>query len=122
MATCQAVRSNGRPCGAPALRGGSLCFWHSPEARETRALARKLGGLRRRRGREAVSVELRTPGDVVALLAAELAALLSRVEAGEGRARAVGALCSVALKALEQGDFEERISALEEQACLKKRG
>lgn len=121
MATCQAETQSGRPCRAPALAGSSRCFWHSPEAREQRVAARRLGGLRRRRTSCAVSVEIRTAGDVVELLGAEIGALLSRTEAGESRARAVGALCGVALRALEQGDFEQRLRALEEALCNRKK-
>ena len=43
---CQALKENGRPCRAPALRAGSACFWHAPESREAAAEARRLGGLR----------------------------------------------------------------------------
>lgn len=45
------VRPDGRRGGAPALRDGSLCFWHEPEKADEVADARKLGGLRRRRER-----------------------------------------------------------------------
>ena len=119
MAACQA-QVQGRPCRAYALSGSTFCFWHNPEAREARSAARKLGGFRRRRSLASVSVELKTPGDVVVLLAGELSALLSRVEPGEGRARAVSSLCGCALKALEQGDLEARLSALEEASCQRK--
>ena len=46
---CRALKKNGRPCRAPALRAGSACFWHAAETREAAAEARRLGGLRRRR-------------------------------------------------------------------------
>jgi len=114
MAQCTAIAKSGRPCKAEAMRGSEFCFWHSPETATARAAARKKGGFNRRRVAGSVSVEIETPGDVVQLLAGELASLLSRVEAGASRARAVGALCSVALRALEQGDLEERLSRLEE--------
>ena len=45
----RALKKNGRPCRAPALRAGSACFWHAPESTEAAAEARRLGGLRRRR-------------------------------------------------------------------------
>ena len=61
---CRALKKNGRPCRAPALRAGSACFWHAAETREAAAEARRLGGLRRRRegtiggARESVVVDL----------------------------------------------------------------
>ena len=46
---CHTLNQRGRPCGAPALREGSRCFWHAPETEAAAADARRLGGLRRRR-------------------------------------------------------------------------
>ena len=36
---CRALKKNGRPCRAPALRAGSACFWHAPESTEAAAEA-----------------------------------------------------------------------------------
>ena len=46
---CKGVHDDGRPCGAPPLRQGTLCLWHDPDKADEVAEARRLGGLRRRR-------------------------------------------------------------------------
>jgi hypothetical protein len=46
---CRHVHADGRPCAAPPLRKGRLCFWHAPDRSAEAAEARRLGGLRRRR-------------------------------------------------------------------------
>jgi len=117
MAQCTAQAQSGRRCRAQAMTGARYCFWHNPETQAARAQARKKGGFNRRRMAGSVAVSIETPADVVAILADELGALLGRVEAGATRARAVGALCSVVLKALEVGDIEARIAALEAIQC-----
>jgi hypothetical protein len=46
---CGQLHADGRPCGAPPLRGQDRCFWHDPGKAEELAEAQRLGGLRRRR-------------------------------------------------------------------------
>jgi hypothetical protein len=49
--SCTYLHPDGRRCRATPLRDAPFCFWHSPEREEDAAEARRLGGLRRRRGR-----------------------------------------------------------------------
>jgi hypothetical protein len=46
---CTFEHPDGRACGAPPLKNGRFCYWHSPDKSEEAAAARRLGGLRRQR-------------------------------------------------------------------------
>ena len=41
---CKAKRRDGSPCGAPAVGGGSHCYWHDPHRRAARLDAARRGG------------------------------------------------------------------------------
>lgn len=43
------MKPSGKRCGAPPLKDGSLCFWHTPAKADEVAEAQRLGGLRRKR-------------------------------------------------------------------------
>ena len=115
---CQAYSSSGNPCQSWAVDGSDFCFWHAPELAEKRKLARTNGG-KARHGRKldsdltGVPVKLESLGDVVTVIEGALTDLLC-LETSVARARAVGSLCSVAIKALEASDLEQRIARLEE--------
>lgn len=65
---CIHVHDEGRPCGAPSLRGADRCFWHDPDKAEEAAEARRLGGLRRRRERTvAAAYDIAGLGDIGAV-------------------------------------------------------
>jgi hypothetical protein len=89
---------------------------HSPEHADEVAEARRLGGLRRRR-EKAVSGAydfdgLPDVGQVRRLL--EIAAMDTlSLENSVARSRTLAYLAQVALKALEVGEFEARLEALE---------
>lgn len=57
-------------------------------------------------------VRLRSPDDVLALLERVMSDTL-HLENGASRSRAIGYLAGLALKALEIGEIEERLAALE---------
>jgi hypothetical protein len=113
---CQARAENGEPCRQKPLRDSDFCFWHSPDHAEEATEARRLGGLRRRR-EKAVSGAydfggLADVGQVRRLL--EIAALDTlSLENSVARSRTLAYLAQVALKALEVGEFEQRLDALE---------
>jgi hypothetical protein len=113
---CQAVTRAGRVCGAHALRDGDYCYMHAPEKSAERSSARRLGGLRRSAHTGDVSalpLTVRAVGDVLEVLdytLAELAALSN----GVARNRGLIALCGEYIKALEIGEIERRLQALEE--------
>ena len=113
---CKAETGRGEPCRQAPLHGNEFCFWHSPDHAEEAAEARRLGGLRRRK-EHAVSGAydfngLDSVSEVRRLL--EIAALDTlSLENSVARSRTLAYLAQVALKALEIGDFQDRLGALE---------
>jgi len=114
---CQATNRRGEPCQAYAVKGSSFCFWHSPERAHERKEASSAGG-RARHGRSVAvagePVRLASLSDVVSLLEQAVSDVLV-LENSIQRARCLGYLCGVAVKALEVSDIEQRIVRLEEQ-------
>jgi len=113
---CKALKDDGSRCQAPPLLDGDFCLMHSPEHAEEMAEARRLGGLRRRR-EKAVSGAydfdgLTDVGQVRRLLEIAVLDTLS-LENSVARSRTLAYLAQVALKALEVGEFEDRLDALE---------
>ena len=113
---CRALKPNGRPCRAPALRAGSACFWHAPESTEAAAEARRLGGLRRRREGTIGGVfdleGIATAADLRRVLELALADTLE-LENSIARTRALTHLVAVAARVQETSEFEARLQALE---------
>ena len=93
-----------------------LCFWHDPEHAAEAAEARRLGGLRRRKeGTVAGAYEfdgLDSVAKITRLLEIAVVDTLSQ-ENSIARARTLAYLAQMALKALEVGEVEERLAALE---------
>jgi len=112
---CRASSSSGQPCQAYAVEGSEFCYWHAPELAEKRKVARSNGG-RARHGRtlgtDRTPVKLESLSDVVRLVERATNDLL-QLETSVSRARALGYLASVATKALEVSDLEQRIARLE---------
>ena len=114
---CKATRRDGRPCGAYAVEGSDFCYWHDPALTDERRANSARGG-HARHGRKLGTtgggepVTLESVADVLPLLARELAAVLS-LEKSVSRARAVGYLAGVVIKAFEVSDLQERVEALE---------
>lgn len=118
---CGGKNARGESCGMPPLQGSDRCWNHSPDRGAARATARKRGGRNRRVGLAsdppAEAPQLR---DVEAIQVQLEAALFNalRLENSNSRSRTVGYLLGFALKALETGSLDERLSALEAQATL----
>jgi hypothetical protein len=99
------------------MRDEEYCFWHHPEHAEEAAEARRLGGLRRRKEKITQGAYdfdgLQTVSQIRRLL--EVAAVDTLgLENSVARSRTLAYLSQVALKALEVGELEERVQALEE--------
>ena len=91
------------------------CFNHDPAKGRERAKARKKGGRNRqtpKAGGEAQVVLLRSVGAVQELLEGAVADTLVQ-ENSARRSRTIGYLAGLALKALEVGELEDRLAALE---------
>jgi len=113
--TCRHIKADGRPCDALRLHGSEYCFFHDPAKAAERAAAQRSGG---QNGRAAVlpadtpMLTVKTASDVVGLLSETI----NQVRVGTLDARignCVGYLAGIVLKAVEQGDMEERLAALE---------
>ena len=121
--TCSFVKANGERCRAAPLRGSSLCYWHDPSVARERAEARRLGGLRRRREKATSQVfdwgGLENVEEIRRVLEVAVIDTLG-LDNSPARSRTLGYLASLSLKALEVGELEERVAALE-QAVHKRR-
>ena len=93
------------------------CFNHDPAKGRERAQARKKGGRNRqtpKAGADAQVVLLRSVGAVQELLEGAVADTLLQENSAQ-RSRTIGYLAGLALKALEVGELEARLAALEVQ-------
>lgn len=125
---CRAKTRHGTPCRMKPGASG-YCFAHDPERDAARTSARRRGGLRRAgllaravlSEDEAGPVELKTPDQVRGLLAETIQ------HARTGRldcriAATVGSLAGVLLRAVEQGELETRLAAIEAALAEQTRG
>ena len=115
--SCFATKADGTPCHAPPRSGSQFCFFHDPEVEEERTAARRAGGAERSQPR---TVLPRDSADAALGNAIQVADLLgstiNQVRHGELDTRvgnAVGYLASVLLRALDQGQLEDRVAVLE---------
>lgn len=113
---CRFVMPDGRLCRSPALRGEEYCLFHHPEHAEAAGEARRLGGLRRRReGTLAGAYDFSGTGTVADIQRLIDIAILDTLglENSVARARALLYAAHTALKCLETGELEERVTQLE---------
>ena len=114
--SCAAKNERREPCRQPPLRDGEHCFWHDPAHADEATEARRLGGLRRRREKAVEGAyDIEGLEDVPAIRRLIEVAVLDTLslENSIARSRTLAYLSQVALKALEVGEFEERLRALE---------
>jgi hypothetical protein len=111
-------RKGNRRCKNYALTGDEFCFFHSPKKAKERAKAQRKGGKKALTDKKRVlgesNIEIKKTSDVVSLLNETI----NQVRTGEIEvkiANAVGYLSGICLKALEQGDIEKRLEALEQK-------
>jgi len=105
------------------MRDAPHCFWHNPETAEEAAAARRAGGLRRRReGTLQGAYELEGLGSVEQVSRLLEIAVLDALTLDNSiaRARTLGSLAQIALKALEVGELAARVAELE--SALQVRG
>jgi len=117
---CKGRRRDGRPCPNAAGESG-YCFTHDPARGRERAQARKRGGERRRVPHVAdwstVPKQIRDVPGVMALL--DVAALDTLAQENSAqRSRALVGVALAYLKALEVGELESRLEAIEQALKL----
>jgi hypothetical protein len=113
---CDGINARGEPCSATVMSDSAYCFFHDPETKAEAAEARRLGGLRRRReGAVAGAYEFEGIGSVEQIQRVLEIAVSDALglENSLQRSRTLGTLSQHALKALEVGELEARIEALE---------
>jgi len=115
--TCRTVKANGEQFKAHPLRDSDYCFMHDPRRARERAEARRLGGLRRRREKATSQVfdwgGLEKVEEIQRILEVAIVDTLG-LDNSPARSRTLGYLASLSLKALEIGELEARVSALEQ--------
>ena len=117
LRTCKHVKDDGQFCGSPPLLDDVFCFMHSPQTAGEAAEARRLGGLRRRKEKITQGAYdfdgLEDVPKIRRLLEIAVVDTLG-LESSIARSRALAYLAQMAFKALEIGELEERVQALEE--------
>ena len=114
---CQGTRRDGTPCQAPPHTIGpdGFCWAHSPTKREARRAARAKGGQHKATAIRAENTPL--PSYLKPVLGSVLAAIRD-VRAGTlspAQGSSLAALAGVAIKLVTAAQFEDRLSALENQ-------
>ena len=133
---CTERRKDGNPCGMPPLADSEFCFAHDPRNRREAQAARRKGGVARQinqRGRAAKNTGeksgeksgnppplLRSVTDIQEVLEQAVGDVLA-LENSALRSRTLGYLSQIALRALEVGDLEARLNALESQLSAQPR-
>ena len=116
MAICRAVKSDGRACKAQAVTGSWFCFFHNPDATESRREAQRKGGSKGTRlqviSSPAQDFDLSNPKGVAKLIA-YAANRVVRGELDSKSAYALGYLADCALRAHSAGTVTERLDRLE---------
>jgi len=112
MAQCEFEKTNGKSCGAPAITGSKLCFFHDPNQDAKRRQAQSAGGLASSQGRsgsewqEVEPLPLHYAKDVAVLIAEQLNELRG-LEPSPRKARAIFYGANLLLQ-IYRGCFRER--------------
>src|SRR5262245_60717668 len=120
---CNHKKRDGARCRASALPESGKCLFHDPARAEQRAAGRRRGGVNRPRPAATLSpaapaLPLKSVADVVAALGQTINQVRTgRLAVNVGNC--LGVLAGVLLKAIEGGDLEQRLVALE--ADVKRR-
>ncbi len=114
MAKCSGITRSGERCKGVAIDGSGLCYSHSPDYADARRRSASKGGKRGGRGRPLV--ELRNLEGKLDVLAEDV--LAGRVDKGVGAVvsqihNTQIRVISVALKARESEELEERLAEIE---------
>lgn len=117
---CSKIKSDGSPCRGYRINGSKFCFAHAPEKARERAKARKLGGLNRRikRDTDQKPPEVKSAVDLLVLVNAAISDAWKIEKDTERRARVLGYLVTVASRALQVGEMENRLEAIEDQLAI----
>lgn len=118
---CTEPRADGQPCEMPPLEGKDKCWAHDPENARGRAEARRKGGNNRQTPKSADGPhpEYRSTDAIQELLERTVADTLLQ-ENSDKRSRTIATLAGVLMKALEVGEMQERLDAIEKMLNKKR--
>jgi hypothetical protein len=111
---CIATTREGKPCRAWATEGSDFCLTHGQPEKVREAGRRGGQAAREKAVLSSAAFELKTPQAVADMLEIILNNMLTGA-LDRGLASCAGYLGQGIITALEQGDLEERIAALEER-------
>lgn len=111
---CGRTKPTGDPCLMAPLVASDYCWAHDPLRGKERAEARRKGGLNRRTptSMSTVALQLRDVEAIQRLLEDTIGDTLLQENSAQ-RSRTIGYLLGLALRIVEVGELEQRISALE---------
>jgi hypothetical protein len=111
---CIATTREGKPCRAWATEDSDFCLTHGQPDKVREAGRRGGQAAREKAVLPSAAFELKTPQQVASMLEHITNAMLQG-QLDRGLASCAGYLGQGIIKALEQGDLEQRIAALEER-------
>jgi len=120
---CIGTTANGTPCRATPQSGSAFCFLHDPHKSEEQRRARQAGGSTR--GVKVLDADtpardIKSVADVKGLLSETIHQVRTgAIDPKVGNC--VGYLSGILLKAIEVGDIEERLAAMEAVVGWKQR-
>jgi hypothetical protein len=114
------MKSNKTKCKANAVQGDSYCFWHSTKMKSKREQAVIEGGNSPKRsyGRDD-EIKIANTRDVL-LLIEQTVNDIRQNKISTRTANAVGYLAGIALKAIQQDDFDKRLAVIEYALSIRK--
>ena len=118
---CAAKTREGKPCRAWAVLGSDFCLTHGQPEKVREAGRRGGQAAREKAVLPSADFSLKNPQDVAGMLET----ILNRILTGDldrGLASCAGYLGQGIIKALEQGDLEQRIAALEGKIGRQEKG
>lgn len=119
---CKAKKKSGTRCEAYAVIGSDFCLTHDPGRAKERAQRNRAGGLAKAAPKATEGVDapkVESIADVIALINFTIADLWL-LENSVPRARGLLAAASEAIKALQIGELEDRVAALESMLNARK--
>ncbi|MGB8645626.1 MAG: hypothetical protein WCF84_10340 [Anaerolineae bacterium] len=121
---CEAKNAQGKRCGGYTVGGGRFCFAHDPARAKDRAEARRRGGQARQSPKASEglpAVKIAGISDVLTLVNATIADVWL-LPNSPARGRVLLAAAAAALEALQIGQLEERVRALEARILAESAG
>lgn len=115
---CTFHKPNNQTCGANAVKGTNLCFFHNPDCADKVKEAVAAGGRNRKNTYQAYGkrIKLDSPGDIKLFLSEVINNIWTgKMPANSRIGNTLGFLCSKFLEAHAESEFSERLKKIEEK-------